>query len=261
MMPGISTACLYPLNTEESFRALLALEPDCMEVFLNSTLELESSFLRELRREADSAGTKIVSVHPYLSPMEPMFFFSGYARRFVEGMELYRRFYEAAGILGADCLVFHGEYRRSPLSWDDYFILFERLWEDAQKHGVSLCQENVERCFSGSNQFLARMRKTLPQVEYILDVKQTVRAGESIFDMARTMGDKIRHIHISDHNERESCLPPGKGILNTGKLLDLIGKNGFRGGVIVELYGENFGDIVELSDSFQQLRDTLSTRP
>jgi len=230
-----------------------------MEVFLNSTQELESSFLRELRREADSVGTKIVSIHPYLSPMEPMLFFSGYARRFDEGLELYRRFYEAAGILGADCIVFHGDYKRRPLNYDEYFSRFELLWEDARKHGISLCQENVERCFSGSNNFLARMRKALPQVEYILDVKQAVRAGESIWEMAQTMGDKIRHVHISDHNERESCLPPGKGVLNTGKLIETIGKNGFRGGVIVELYGENFGDIVELSDSFQQLCDTLST--
>ena len=241
-------------------KTLAALGPACMEVFINSGQELEGTFLRELRRQADDAGAKIVTVHPYLSPMEPLFFFSRYGRRFDEGMELYRRMYEAAAILGADCVVFHGDYKGSPLPWEEYFRRFELLWEDAQKRGISLCQENVERCASGSAQFLAQMRKALPMVEYILDVKQAVRAGESIWEIAHIMGEKIRHVHISDHNESESCLPPGKGVLNIGKLLDVIAKNDFSGGVIVELYGENFRDIVELSSSFQHLCHTLSTR-
>ena len=259
MLPGISTACLYPLNTEQSLEALLALSPACVEVFINAGQELELNFLRELRARADGAGVKIVSVHPYISGMDPMFFFSGYARRFDEGAELYRRFYQAACILGAGCVVFHGDHRLSRLPRQEYFSRFNRLWEDAQKQGVSLCQENIERCASHSAGFIAEMRKALPQVEYILDIKQAVRAKESVWEMARAMGDKIKHVHISDHTEAESCLPPGKGVFNTGEFLSTIRENGFSGGVIVELYGENFEDIVELSAGFQHLCRVLST--
>jgi len=259
MLPGISTACLYPLNTERSLEALIALCPACMEVFINAWQELAPGFLRELRNQADAAGVRIVSIHPYTSGMDPLFFFSGYARRFDEGVEIYRRFYQAANILGADCVVFHGDHKFSRLPRQEYFNRFERLWEDARKHGISLCQENVERCASHSAGFIAEMREALPKVEYILDVKQAVRSGESVWDMARAMGDKIKHIHISDHNESESCLPPGAGIFNIAKLLATIGKTGFTGGVIVELYGENFGDVVELSASFQHLCQLLST--
>ena len=259
MLPGISTACLYPLTTEESLEALTALRPACMEVFLNAEQELEPAFLHSLRARADQAGVKIVSVHPYISAMEPMFFFSSYPRRFEDGMALYRRLYRAASILGADSLVFHGDYKGSPLPWDECFARFERLWEDARNHGVSLCQENVARCASGSAEFIAGMRRALPQVEYILDVKQAVRARESVWQLAELMGEKIKHLHLSDHSESESCLPPGKGVFNIAKLLKVVAKSGFSGGVIVELYGENFGDIVELSGSFQHLCTILST--
>ncbi|MCL2857526.1 MAG: sugar phosphate isomerase/epimerase [Oscillospiraceae bacterium] len=259
MLPGISTACLYPIPTEESLEALTALRPACLEVFINAEQELEPNFLRGLRAKTDAAGTKIVSVHPYISGMEPMFFFSRYPRRFEDGMALYRRFYRAVSILGADSLVFHGDYIGSPLPRDGYFPRFERLWQDAKNHGVSLCQENVARCASGSAEFIGQMRKALPQVEYILDVKQAVRAGEDIWELARLMGGKIRHVHLSDHNKNQSCLPPGKGSFNIPKLLRIIANNGFSGGVIVELYGENFRDIVELSGSFQHLCTTLST--
>ena len=259
MLPGISTACLYPQLTEMSLEALTALRPACMEVFLNAEQELEPAFLQGLRARADASGVKIVSVHPHTSPMEPMFFFSRYPRRFEDGLAYYRRFYRAAGILGADSLVFHGDYTGSPITRDEYFPRFERLWQDAKNHGVSLCQENVARCTAGSAGFLAEMRRALPQVEYILDVKQAVRAGEDVFELANVMGERVKHVHLSDHNKMDDCLPPGKGTFNISKLLELIAKNGFSGGVIVELYGENFSDIVELSGSYQHLYTMLST--
>ena len=260
MLPGISTACLYPMNTEESLQTLSALRPACMEVFLNAEQELKPAFLQELRARADTAGTKIVTVHPYSSAVEPMLFFSSYARRFEDGLALYRRFYQAAKILGADCVVFHGDYKFSPLPREEYFSRFARVWKEAREHGISLCQENVDRCVSHSVHFLTEMRQALPQVEYILDVKQAVRAGESVWEVARAMGEKIKHVHISDHNESESCLPPGQGVLNIGDLLSAIAKNASCESAIVELYGENFGDIVELSASFQHLCTVVSTR-
>jgi len=259
MLPGISTACLYPRPTEESLKVLAALHPPCLEVFINAEQELAPAFLRSLRAHADKADVKIVSVHPYISAMEPMFFFSRYPRRFEDGMALYRKLYRAASILGADSLVFHGDYKGSPLPRDEYFARFERLWEDANNHGISLCQENVARCVSGSVEFIAAMREALPQVEYILDVKQAVRAEESVWEVAQAMGEKVKHIHLSDHNKTESCLPPGQGFFNIAKLLKTVAKTGFSGGVIVELYGENFSGIVELSGSFQHICTVLST--
>lgn len=259
MRPGISTACFYPSSTEDSLRAVAEIGPPCAEIFLNAAQELEPAYLEGLRGLADQHGIRIISVHPYLSILEPMLFFSQYKRRFEEGRELYKKFYRAVRILGADALVFHGNYRQSPLPWEEYFRRFQILWEDARSCGVELCQENVERCSSSSAAFFAQMNKALPKAQYILDIKQVIRADENLFHMAQTMAGRIKCIHMSDHNAVNDCMVPGRGTFNIGKFLTAVGKNGFDGAVIVELYRENFADIVELSRGFAHLSTVLST--
>lgn len=259
MLPGISTACLYPMNTEDSLDTLAALRPACIEVFINAESELVPAFLRGLRTRADDAGIKIVSLHPHTSGMEPTIFFSRYQRRYEDGREFYRKFYAAATILGADSVVFHGDYAGNRLPPQEYFERFGQLVLDAAKEGVQLCQENVSRCLSGGIDFIAQMRKSLPDVSYILDVKQAVRAGEDVFEMASLMGEKLRCVHMSDHTVTEHCLPPGRGVFNISKFLKAIAKIGFSGGVIVELYGENFDGIVELSAAYEHICTMFST--
>jgi len=259
MQAGISTACLYPATTEESFGALAAFGPSCVEVFLNTLCELAPGYLRDLRKLADDNGISVASVHPYYSGMEPMFFFSRYERRFFEGMEIYRRFYEAASILGAQTLVFHGDYKDSALERDAYFERFGRLWEDARRHGIALCQENVERCKSGDVEFLAAMVKELPHIRYVLDVKQAVRAGQDVLQMAKVLGEKIQNVHLSDHDSTRECLLPGKGTFNIRGFLSAIASTGFDGAVILEVYGESFNNNVELSAGYQHISTIIST--
>ena len=50
MLAGISTACFYPLYTEEAVQKLSRIPPQCVEVFLNARHELDPAYLRELRR-------------------------------------------------------------------------------------------------------------------------------------------------------------------------------------------------------------------
>ena len=259
LLTGISTACFYPAVTEDSLLQLAALEPPCVEVFLNAATELQPQYLKRLRAIADHAGIRVVSVHPYCSIMEPMLFFSQYQRRFEEGVELYKHFFRAAALLGADTLVFHGDHKQSPLPREEYFRRFLILWEEAKAMGIHLCQENVERCASGKIDFLANMRKCLPQVEYILDVKQAVRSGIDPLKLVAILGNQVRHIHMSDHRKGADCLIPGDGVFNIREFLLTMRNNRFSGGVIVELYRENFEGIVEISRGFHQLSHIVST--
>ncbi len=261
LLAGISTACLYPAPTEESLCEIAAVYPACAEVFLNTACELDPPFLRGLRDVAGAAGVAVTSVHPYYSGMEPLLFFSQYRRRFDEGREIYRRFFEAAAYLGADSLVFHGDYQGSRLPLDEYFERYAVLWADAAALGVELCQENVARCRSGRISFFDAMAKALPKARYIFDVKQALRAGEDPFAFVEAMGGRLRHLHVSDHDAAHECLAPGKGVMDIAKLLTLARKNGFDGCVIMELYRENFGEIAELYRSFEHLSQILSTLP
>lgn len=258
MIPGISTACFYPLYTEEALQLLTKQPPACIEVFLNAASELETPFLRMIKKMADDAGIRIVSVHPYTSGVEPMYFFSGYDRRFQEGMEIYKRFYQAANLLGAEILVFHGAMRRFAMSNEEYFDRFAKLWEEGKAHGIDLCQENVVRCASYTPHFFTQMAKALPDAGFVLDIKQVVRADEDVYRFADMMGKNIRHVHLSDHNSDQNCILPGAGILNIAKLLSIISKNGFDGAVIVELYADSFDSIVEINESYSHLSTIIS---
>ncbi|MCL2034878.1 MAG: sugar phosphate isomerase/epimerase [Oscillospiraceae bacterium] len=259
MTPGLSTACLYPLYTEKVFLTYAKQGVKAVEVFANCKEEISPSYINDLRTTADFYGVKILSLHPYTCPMEPMFFFTEYKKRFAEGMEVYKKYYEAANTLGANAVVFHGGDFGYGISFDEYFERFGRLLDDSIKHGSMLCHENVERCKSRHSGFFQAMAKALPKSEFIFDIKQARRAGEDVNEFMKSMAGKIRHVHFSDHDDLSSCLAPGKGTFNIPKFLKTIRDDGFCGGVIVELYGENTSGIVELLDSYKHLCIHIST--
>lgn len=259
MLTGISTACFYPMLTEEALEIITAAKIEAAEVFVNCNYEISPHMLKLFRSIADANGVKILSFHPYTAPSEPITFFSRYQRRFDEGLELYRKFYDAANILGADIVVFHGGSRAVPITYNEYIEKFGLLVEDAKAHGSSLCHENVERCTSWSPDFFRRLAAAIPDAGFVFDVKQAVRAKQDVFEFVEAMGTRLRHVHFSDNDSGHECLLPGKGTFNTEKFLEIIAENGFDGGVIVELYRENFSDIVELLNGYQHLFTKVST--
>lgn len=259
MTAGISTACFYPMNTEDALAILAGKGVRAAEIFLNSHSELEPEYLLRLRKLADAAGMRLLSVHPFTSGMEPMLFFSDYERRFEDGREYYRRYYQAANLLGADMVVFHGNIAQWRMEMRDYCHRFAALMGDAKAEGVMLCHENVSRCTGRSPGFYREMSHMLPGARYVLDVKQVIRAGEDVFAFVEAMGKHIAHVHISDHTAEQDCLSIGKGTFHISQFLSSLAAKGYGGGVMVELYRENFRDIVELIEGYQQLSREIST--
>ncbi|WRS28180.1 sugar phosphate isomerase/epimerase [Oscillospiraceae bacterium MB08-C2-2] len=258
MLPGVSTACLYPQELESALRKLANISVKATEVFINSFSELEEPFLKRLRSIADSGGTQVLSVHPFTCGLEPMLFFSGYDRRLEDGREFYKKYYQAACILGAKLVMFHGNYRTTPIPREKYFSRYQLLMEDAAAFGVELCHENVSRCAGYDPSFFSEMKKCLPDAGFVLDLKQCIRSGVAFPDMISAMGDGVRHIHISDHDQNHDCMLLGRGQLDLPNFIDSVAKNGFDGGIIVELYRENFGDFVEIKQCYQHLFNHLS---
>lgn len=257
MLAGLSTACTYPELTETTMARYAGFGIDCAEVFLNSFSELEEAYLMRLRKVADQAGMRIVSVHPFTSGMEPMLFFSAYRRRFEDGVELYKRFCRAANLLGAEILVFHGNLTVWEMDISEYFDRFAQLAQVTAGEGVELCQENVERCVSRNAAFFREMRRQFPSAGFVLDVKQAVRAGEDIFKLVQAMGRNIRHIHISDHQKNRDCLPLGTGDMDIAHFLGTVKELGFDGSVVLELYQDNYDKIQSLLESYRLLKETI----
>jgi len=259
MKPGISTACLYPEYTETALRALCSIGVDCVEIFANCDYEIAPAYCRELRDIADSAGTAITAVHPYTSGIEPMLFFSMYDRRFDQGRSYYKRVYEAAATLGAGIIVFHGGTFGYITDYDMYFDRLGILMSDARAAGVELCHENVSRCVGRSPDFFNGLLEAYPDAGIVFDLKQALRSGYDPIEFARPLLKNIRHIHLSDHDGEHDCLSPGKGIFNIAQFLLAMAKTGYNRSIIVELYRENFGDVVELSAGYQHLSEIIST--
>lgn len=262
MLAGISTACFYPMLTEHALKRIADAGVAAAEVFFNAPSEYEDGFVRELRRIADGGGTRIASVHPFTSGLEPLLFFSGYERRYLDGIEMYKRFFHAANLLGAPLLVLHGDRRDdgNHRPYERYFELFDGLARAGRAMGVTVAQENVPRCASWQPAFFAAMHKALPDARFVLDTKQSVRAGIPIADMVRAMGSAIAHLHISDHAPENDCLPIGKGGLDLHALLCLLRENGFDGAVLLELYRDSYGEYSELTDSYHKILAAINVQ-
>lgn len=249
MRPGISTACLYPMEIERSLDLLLSMDFKLYEFFLNTWSELTPSFLRLLRDRLESAGAQVKSIHPFTSAIEGMLFFSEYLRRMEDALEFYKTYFEAAGMLGAKILVLHGQkgYRTGKITEDEYIERYLRLYRLGQTFGITVAQENVNQFRSEDPGFIARMKeKAGEECAFVFDVKQAVRAGYDPLAMCRAMGDRLVHIHINDNAPGADCLLPGCGRMDYTPLLDLLRACGYGGDMMIEVYRTNFGAPEEL---------------
>lgn len=255
---GASTSNFYPAQLEDALDTVLGAGFVHTEIFFNAVSELAPPFVDELRRRLDAAGATAHAIHPHTSFMEPHFLFSIYERRAEEMLENYKLNFEAAARLGARYLVLHGDRLQSPLPLEQSLERFERLYDLGAAFGVRVAQENVVRFRAENLDYLRALRRHLgDKAAFVLDVKQTVRCGHTIEDVADAMGDAIVHVHVSDHNNECDCLPPGKGSFDYHRLFDLLKTRQYDGAVLLELYRKNFTDAAALKAAADHLRSFL----
>ena len=254
MRLGVSTSCLFPLETERSLERLGALGVSTAEVFLNSPSEAKPDFISQLARIAREGHVHITAVHPYCSDTEGFVFFGRYPRRLADGMEEYRRMFEDCAALGASILVFHGAKKFQTFPREVYWKRFALLSEEARQYGVTLCQENVARCMSHDIGFIRAMKAAMPQARFVLDTKQALRSGLDPVELADAMGDQLARVHISDWRADCDCVPPGEGEMDYAPFFEKLRKTGFDGDVIIELYRWGFEEERALTDSLAYLK-------
>ena len=77
------------METLCAVRQLCAWKIPNIEIFFNSPRELKEEYVQQLHQLCQQSGTQVVSVHPFTSGIEPLFFFSEYPGRFEDGIELF----------------------------------------------------------------------------------------------------------------------------------------------------------------------------
>ena len=255
---GISTACLYPMETEKALELLINNHVSLFEIFFNTISEIQPDFIKNLKNIVTSSGGRVKSVHPFTSGYEPYLLFTNYERRYKDTLEFYKNYFNAAGELGAEIVVIHGDRKTSEtggISNKEYFDKFGELSEIGKSFGITLAQENVNAFRSHSPKFLREMKEYLgDRAKFVLDIKQGVRSGHDPLEVCDAMGDGVVHLHINDNNNGSDCLLPGYGETSYEQLFNVMKKHHYSGDAVIEVYRSSYGDIHELVQSYDYLK-------
>lgn len=258
MYSAISTACLYPLETEKSLQTLLNLGFREFEVFINSQSEFTKEFFNLIKEKIDKYQANINSIHLFTSGLEPYMFFSNYPRRFDDSIEQYKKYFGLAKYIGAKNVTFHGDRKNYILPIEEFCEHFIKIENAAENEGIVLGQENVARCRSGKVCEVKQMKKYLgDKIHFVLDVKQALRAGESPLLMAEAMEQNIICVHISDSDEKADCLLPGQGNFDFKKLFGILKSNNYSGQIVTEVYNNCIKNLNQLTESNNFLNKSI----
>lgn len=251
---GVSTACYYPLETEQALENLGKSGVKTAEIFFNATSELKPAFIDILCSIKDEYGMKISSLHPTLSLAEPFMIFSNYERRFYEALDTYERYSEIAATLGAKYIIMHGGKQNSTLSDEEYCERYMMIKNRTLKNGITVLQENVFNFRAGDIEFMESMRDILGEdAEFCLDIKQALRCGYSPIELITQFKSNIRHYHISDHSPSSDCMLPQNGMFDFENFFKLLKTDDFEGSAIIEVYNNAYGDYGEIETSYKNL--------
>jgi len=245
MQCGISTSCLYPMETKDSLDTLASTGFQVFEVFFNTFREFQFPYLAEIKKCVDAHGAVIKSVHPFTSAFESALIFTNYYTRFLDGLEFYKQYFDAANVLGANIMVLHGQNYRG-IDENEYMEKYLTLYQLGKQYGITVAQElGIEPPVRESGDLEDSETITLitPKNEITL---------ENICILAE------RHVHMNDNSVSEDCLLPGYGTMDYPRLLGQLKQNGYSGAFIIEVYRKNFVELRELNKSALYFNEILS---
>lgn len=252
---GVSSACFYPVETENALKTTGEYGFRNVELFLNSHSEITDDFIDKIISIKEKYKLNIVSVHPFASFAESFYLFSSYQRRYTDILPLYDRLFAVTAKLGADIFIFHGAKIPGTISDEEYCKRFAQLIGMGKKYGVRVCQENVVHHRSQSPDYLKMMRDNIGEdFNVVLDIKQAHRAGFSPYDFIEKLGESIVHIHISDRNSEKDCITPFKGEFDFASLFKTMQKIGYKGKYIIELYEWSYEKSDEIFEAYEKLQ-------
>lgn len=256
MTIGMSSAAFYGEGETEDQAARLADFPlDVCEVFLQTPSEYAADFGALVRRRL--GALPCVSAHPKGTQFEQELFGRS-PRQVADALRVFRSVCEAARALGAKYVVFHGPFSvAGPVRVDRIHALTERwalLTETAQSFGLTPLWENVSWCALRAPEDARTLRALLPDIGFVLDVKQAYRAGTDPFAMAEAMGEGLRHVHALDRDAAGGLCLPGEGVTDWPALLGGLRAAGYDGAVILEPYAWMTRDPAAVRRSLDVLR-------
>ncbi|MEX1308774.1 MAG: sugar phosphate isomerase/epimerase [Eubacteriales bacterium] len=261
---GMSTACFFLREyTEDAMSEIGRMGIKNAEVFFSAAKEYDPAFVRELKKRADDYGVNIFSVHALTTQFEPQMF-SAHDRQREEAYDTYKRVLEAAAILEAGVYVFHGPAnikiaRKLKIDYAYTGQMVSQAAEMAKTYGVKFTYETVHWCWYAKPEFAQLLKPHLAtdNLYYTLDIKQAAQSKLPLLDYIDAMDGRLINIHMCDYSEDENkgIIPrlPFEGQLDFSALKTKLKSIDYQGGMIIEVYANNYANYDALADNFSRL--------
>ncbi|MFI3114603.1 MAG: TIM barrel protein, partial [Clostridia bacterium] len=163
---GISTACFYPEEPLDAIDIIGNQGFKHIEIFVNTESEFQRDYAEKFKEKIDYYGINVISVHPYTSLLEGIYFFSDYAKRTDDALKIYSHYFDYCEFMGAKFFTLHGEssilanFSNDKVERD--INTYKRLCDLANSKNISVAQENVVRFSSQNIDFLENLYKKVP---------------------------------------------------------------------------------------------------
>ena len=254
----MSSAAFYgQMETEDQAALLRQFPVEVSEIFLETHSEYTAAFGALVRERL--AGMPCLSVHPKGTQFEQDLFGRS-ARQEQDALRTFRGVCEAGEALGAKYYVFHGPFAVSGRLRPGAIFAAERvanLRDIAGEHGLELLWENVSWCAARDPEDVRDILSLFPDMGFVLDVKQAMRAGITPLAMLEAMSGHIRHVHALDWSEQGRLCLPGQGVLDWREIADALRAQGYDGAVVLEPYEWMTDDREAVRQSLAYLREAI----
>lgn len=227
---GLSTASVYPESSAHAFGYAATLGYDTVEVMVGiDALSQQTSAIKQL---SEHHAIPISAVHA------PCLLFT----QRVWGTEPWgklQRSAEMAAAVGAEVVVVHPPFRWQKEYARDFVNGIAALENST---GIAFAVENMYpwRASSrrGMEMYLPGWDPSAePYANTTIDLSHAAIARSDPIDMAKRLGDRLRHIHLTDGSgsAKDEHLVPGRGVMGAAAFLRHLAKVGFAGEIILEI--------------------------
>jgi sugar phosphate isomerase/epimerase len=245
---GLSTVSVYPESSAHAFAHAASLGYDAVEVMVGiDALSQQTSAIKQL---SEHHGIPVAAVHA------PCLLFT----QRVWGTEPWgklERSAEMAHAVGARVVVVHPPFR------------WQRTYARDFVDGIAALEESTGLAFAVENMYPWRassrgMEMYLPgwdpstesYANTTIDLSHAAVAHSDPVAMAERLGERLRHIHLTDGSgsAKDEHLVPGRGTTGADAFLQHLARTGFAGDVVVEINTRRCRDAAERK---QDLRESL----
>ncbi|WP_137292290.1 sugar phosphate isomerase/epimerase family protein [Nocardioides dongxiaopingii] len=227
---GLSSSSVYPESTAHAFTYAASLGYDAVEVMVGiDALSQQTSAVAQL---AEHHGIPVCAVHA------PCLLFT----QRVWGTEPWgklQRSAEMAAAVGAEVVVVHPPFRWQKEYARDFVDGIAALENST---GIRFAVENMYPWRAtrkrGAEMYLPGWDPSEePYENTTIDLSHAAIAGSDVVEMAERLGDRLRHVHLTDGSgsAKDEHLVPGRGAMGAARFLRHVASSRFEGDVVVEI--------------------------